>query len=25
VNLLHLPGTTAPADEYHEEPAPSQI
>ena len=25
VNLLHLPGTTAPADEYHEEPTPSQI
>jgi hypothetical protein len=25
VNLLHLPGTTAPADSYHEEPAPSQI
>jgi hypothetical protein len=25
VNLLHLPGTTAPADSYHEEPTPSQI
>jgi osmotically-inducible protein OsmY len=25
VNLLHLPGTNAPADEYHEEPTPSQI